>query len=177
MAGRIFPIKIGGRNSGTNHRMFNALRSGRIRHNVDFSLWWRQVVRFSDLTLPGAASATFNLDDIFPSNAFYDNVQMRPGAHAYVGENWLGGALTNVTLAFGGEFAAGTDADGLLTATSMFAAEGTKLSTPTAAEYDTETTEPDFTATMTLASTNGNLSLITQGWVELFIPYAPLRSN
>lgn|SRR5690606_37749401 len=178
MAGRTFPIKIGGRNSGTNHRIFNGLRSGRIRHNVDGRLWWRQVVRFSDLTLPASTSGTFSFDDLFPANAFYDNVQMRPGAHVYVGENWQGGAITALTIAMGGVFADGTDGDGLLTATSMFAAGtvGTKLCTPAAAEYETETIEAGFEPTFTLASTTANLNAITQGWFEAFIPYSPLRS-
>lgn len=178
MAGRAFPVKIGGRNSGTNHRLMNAIRSGRIRHNMDEVFWWRQRVRLADLTLPAATTGTFNFDTLYPSNAFYDNVQLRPGGHIYVIENGEGGDISALTIAMGGEFEAGTDADGILSATAIFLAAtiGTKLSTPAAAEYNTETNEPDFTATFTLASTSANLDELEQLEFEAFIPYSPLRS-
>lgn len=169
MANSTFRIKTGARNGG-NGAIIRALGNGSLRHAWAPRFWWYQLF---DITRAGAldgdTSQRFDLHTYNPRNLFPADVE-RTTSLVRVVRNFSGGAVSACTARLGD---AGDD-DGLLTATTVFAAGtiGTTLFTLGAAEYAPRF-ESAFIPQIGIDTTTANVAALTQGQLLVCIGFNP----
>ena len=132
---------------------------------------WRFRFDVRDIVTPAEAGAqTFDLTtavDVTTGKPFPANVWMEH-AHAYLVEDFSGGAVSAATILFGDT----NDPNGLITISSVFTGVGAGfLRTVAATEYDLRP-EDAFVPLLTVATTTDDVDGLDEGIVDLYIPYS-----
>lgn len=130
--------------------------------------WWVQRVTV-DVLNTAATSQALNLNTQFTTNPFPTDVFILPGTYVDLRVVFAGGAVNACTIILGDT----NDDDGLLTSTNVFTGQSTGVKcTPSAAEYRSALYESAFVPLLTINTTNGNVSALTTGTIDIWIPYS-----
>lgn len=167
------PFRFGHR--GSTRDVMRMLQRGGVPHPMRQRLLYQQIVTVSDFTGAGATTQTLTLNTLFPKNVFPTEADLLAGATVENVVLPVGTSITALTIQLGGVFDAGTDADGLLTASNLLgsgAAVGDVLNTVGAANYANRY-ESAFSPTVLLTSTGANLSALTAISFKVIIPWTP----
>ena len=156
-------VRISQRNQG-NAIWLQQLRAGG-HHAFAPMHWWSKRIELTSLTLPAATTGAFNLNTLFPNDAFPVNC-VRGTPLLYVETPGSGGAITALTAALGD---AG-DPNGLMTSQDVFTGVSGGVIDTTGAEFE-DAPEAAFVPQLTLDSTDGNLDAITAGVLHAVIGY------
>lgn len=135
--------------------------------------WWVQRVRYSNFT-SAATSQALSLNATFTANPFPPDAFIQMGAYVDLIQVFSGGAVTAATVILGDAGAT----NGLLTISNVWTgATTTRICTPAATEYDDVALETQFVPLLTLVTTTANVNVLTQGILDVYIPYslAPSR--
>lgn len=156
----------------TNVRMHNSMRSRRIaRPWVPMYAWVQRVnLGAGEFTPDGDGDQTITLATVYPGNAMETNMQIMSGAYIDVLVDPVGSGLSALRLDVG----VNGDDDALVVNVDAFGAEGTRLNSPTAAEYATFLPLAAPSPTLRIRPTGCNVDDLTAGTFDIVIPYSPL---
>lgn len=129
--------------------------------------WWVQRVRFSNYSA-ASTQQLLDLNVAFPHNTFPTGVILLAGAHVDLIQTFSGGSVSAATVRLGDSGAS----NGLLTDSNVFTGATTgSIFTPSATEYRQYNNESAFVPTLRLDTTTANINTLTQGIVDVWIPY------
>lgn len=133
---------------------------------------WELEVSIGDFVAESDMSQDLDLDALYTSSPFIDDVWLEPGAHVVPVVAFAGGVVDGCTVSLGD---AG-DPDALVTSSSVFTGVtiGDPIATPAAAEYALRP-ETGFLPQLRIDTTTGNIDDLTAGTLLIRIPFTPFR--
>lgn len=173
------PVRAGTSASG----YLNALEAGALPATPMWHAAWRVQVDFSSGSVGGTALAAattqaIDLDVAYPNRTFPKTSTKIPGvvrafACARIVNPVSGGTLSALTMELGDA----ADADGLITATSIFTGATLGWFSTAGAAEEAYRVEQNFIPQLSLAATGDNLDQIDAGRVDLYIGFIPLPND
>lgn len=153
-----------------NPQIDNLLRKGGFPWLQRHVWWWEQLISVGDFTPESDTSQVLDLDALYPTNPFIDDVYLMPGTQVIPVALFVGATTTTIQV---GDT---NDPNGLVTATNLHTGTlGVPISTTGAAEYDLRP-ETGYLPIVTLTTTVENIDDLTTGSVLVRIPWMPFRS-
>jgi hypothetical protein len=164
-----FPIKLGGSRQA-NADVLNFLPMS--VWPVAWNFWYHQIISFdsSFLTLPAATTYAIDMNAVVAQNSFPSNVDILAGTKFRLIEAFAGTGITD----FDVEVGDAGDPNGLVTITDVFGETPAYFTTPAAAEY-ADHYAPAFAPEVLWTATGANVSALTAGSMELWIPFRPVK--